>query len=83
MFVAFLCDVDYKEEFSCSDDLSTFTNLFKSNGGSIDTRVNVDYKGQSLHNAMMIPITHFENDLRIRLVNKVNLALNATYAVPT
>ena len=71
LFVAFLCDVDYKEDFQCNDDLSIFDKMFKSNGGSSDTRVNVEYKGSSLHNAMMIPISYFNEDLRKRLVNTV------------
>ena len=78
LYVAFLCDVDYKDDFKCNDDLSIFTNMFKSNGGSIDTRVNVEYKGSSLHYAMTIPITFFEEDLRKRLVHTVMIIHNGS-----
>ena len=61
-----------------NDDLSIFTNMFKSNGGSIDTRVNVEYKGSSLHYAMTIPITFFEEDLRKRLVHTVMIIHNGS-----
>ena len=72
MFLAFLCVVDYKEEFRCNDDLSNFTNMIKSSGCSTETRVNVDYKGSALHNAMIVPISYFDQDLQKRLVTTVN-----------
>ena len=68
--------MDYKKDFKCNDDLSKFTNMFKANGGSVDTRVNVEYKGLSLHNAMTIPITFFREDLRTRLVKTVQKIIN-------
>ena len=71
LFLAFLCDVDYKEEFRCNDDLSNFTNMINSNGGSSETRVNVEYKGSALHPAMMVPISYFDQDLQKRLVTTV------------
>ena len=69
--LAFLCDVDYQEEFSCNFDLSVFSQFIKNKGGNVDTRVNVEYKGASLHNAMMIPLEYFTIELQKRLVNKV------------
>ena len=75
MFLAFLCDVDYKEEFRCNDDLSNFTNMINSNGGNTETRVNVDYKGSALHNAMMVPISYFDQELQKRLVTTVTFFL--------
>ena len=73
MCLAFLCDVDYKEEFACDVDLSVFSQFIKNKGGNSDARVTVEYKGAALHNAMMIPLDFFSIDLRKRLVNKVRL----------
>ena len=71
LFLSFLCDVDCKKEFRCNDDLSNFTNMINSNGGSSETRVNVEYKGSALHPAMMVPISYFDQDLQKRLVTTV------------
>ena len=45
----------------------------KANGGNPEARVNVKYKGSSLHSAMMIPVTFFNPDLRKRLVKLVGI----------
>ena len=71
LFLAFLCEVDYRKKYLCEDDLSLFTNFTKSNGGT-DTRVNVEFNGSVLHNALMIPITFFADDLRSRVVCMVS-----------
>ena len=47
----------------------------KANGGNPEARVDVKYKGSSLHSAMMIPVTFFNPDLRKRLVKLVGIIL--------
>ena len=70
--LAFLCDVDYKRDLGCDEDLSQFTQIIKRHAGKTDSRVYVNYKGAQSHNAMMIPITFFNDDLRILLAKSVS-----------
>lgn len=70
--LAFLCDVDYKLDLGCDEDLSRFSQIIKRHGGKDNARVNVNYKGATSHNAMMIPLTFFTADLRVLLAKSVS-----------
>ena len=72
MSLAFLCDVDYKLDLGCDEDLSKFSQIIKRHGGKTDARVNVNYKGATSHNAMMIPLTFFTADLRLLIAKSVS-----------
>ena len=74
-----MCNVDYKNDFGCDVDLSSFSRLILRHGGKSDSRVFVKYNGITSHNAMKIPITFFNDELCHRLVKSVSMMMTFSY----
>ena len=74
MQLAFVRTIDYREHFGLKDDVTSFTQFIKSNGGLLDRRVNTKLLGKKTHYASSIPMMFFELEVRIRLIKLVRVS---------
>ena len=60
--------IDFTQEFNCQDELKTFSELIKANGGTINKSVTINRKSLK---TSMIPLQYFEPDLRKKMIKLV------------
>ena len=70
LYLALGNTVDFIQEFKCQDELKSFYELIKSNGGTINKSVTINRKSLK---TSMIPLQYFEPDLRKKMIKLVRL----------
>jgi hypothetical protein len=72
LYLAFVNNVDYETEFDCHDELKTFLDFMKSEGGQLNRSVTISKK--SIKTSWM-PLNFFEPKLRKKLIKLVSKLL--------
>ena len=64
--------VNYREVFGTADELHTFVEYIKSNGGHSNFKVTADFQGKRIHTAAALCIKYFSKEIQRRMVKSVS-----------
>ena len=68
LYLALVNSVDFVNEFNCMDELKTFYELIKANGGLLNRSVTINKKSMK---TTWIALQYFQSDTRKKIIKLV------------
>ena len=72
LYITLIKSVNYRENFGTTDELPTFMDHIKSNGGHTNFKVSAEVNGKRVHSAVALCIKYFSKDVQIRMIKSVS-----------
>ena len=65
--------LNYREAFGTTEELTSFVNYFRENGGNSNYKVSTEYQGKRLHSAVAVSLDILSRELQRQLVKSVSV----------